>query len=98
MAVDDRAANATIADGPLVLTLLFQFNDAGLIDSARAEARGAMVGNKVIMMPWECRLSGYEVRAGMTVPITGEAAWVRSEGYRPYFRSTITSLAYEFAP
>jgi hypothetical protein len=29
VAVDDRAANATIADGPLVLTLLFQFNDAG---------------------------------------------------------------------
>jgi hypothetical protein len=96
-AVDDRSANATIADGPLTLTLSFQFNDAGLIDSVRAEARGAMLGNKVVMMPWECSLSSYEVREGMTVPITGEAAWLRSEGRKPYFRGTITSLTYEFA-
>jgi hypothetical protein len=97
-AVDDRSANATIVDGPLTLTLLFRFNHAGLIDSVRAEARGAMVGNKVVMMPWECSLSSYEVREGMTVPITGEASWVRPEGRKPYFRGTITSLTYEFVP
>jgi hypothetical protein len=45
----------------------------------RSEARGAMVGKKVVMMPWECSLSNYEVRDGMTVPITGEASWVRPE-------------------
>jgi hypothetical protein len=28
----------------------------------------------------------------------GEVAWVRSEGRKPYFRGTITSLTYEFAP
>ena len=77
--------------------LLFRFIDAGLIDSVRADARGGMVGDKVVMMPWECRLSGYVVRDGMTVPITGEASWVRPEGRRPYFRGTITSLTYEFA-
>jgi len=97
-AVDDRSANATIMDGPLRLTLLFRFNHAGLIDSVRSEARGAMVGNKVVMMPWECSLSNYEVRDGMTVPITGEASWVQPEGRKPYFRGTITSLTYEFAP
>jgi hypothetical protein len=96
-AVDDRSANATIVDGPLTLTLLFRFNDTGLIDSVRADARGAMVVSKIVMMPWECNLSGYAVREGMTVPIIGEAAWVRPEGYRPYFRGTITSLTYEFA-
>jgi hypothetical protein len=95
-AVDDHSANATIVDGPLTLTLLFRFNHAGLIDSVRAEARGATVGDKVIMMPWECSLSGYEVRDGMTVPITGEASWVRPEGRKPYFRGTITSLTYDF--
>jgi hypothetical protein len=97
-AIDDRSAGATIADGPLTLTLLFRFNDAGLIESVRAEARGAMVGSKVVMMPWECSLSDYEVREGVTVPITGEAAWLRSEGRKPYFRGTIRSLTYEFAP
>ena len=97
-AVDEHSANASIADGPLALTLLFGFNDAGLIDSVRAESRGGMVGNKVVMMPWECSLSSYEVRDGMTVPITGEAAWIRPEGRKPYFRGTVTSLAYEFVP
>jgi len=34
----------------------------------------------------------------MTVPITGEAAWMRPEGRKPYFHGTIRSLTYEFAP
>jgi hypothetical protein len=33
----------------------------------------------------------------MSVPIEGEAAWVRLEGRRPYFHGSITSLTYEFA-
>jgi hypothetical protein len=97
-AVGEHSANASIVDGPLTLTLLFRFNDAGLIDSVRAEARGGMVGNKVVMMPWECSMSDYAVRDGMTVPITGEAAWMRPEGRKPYFHGTIRSLTYEFAP
>ncbi|OIP14221.1 MAG: hypothetical protein AUK50_12045, partial [Comamonadaceae bacterium CG2_30_57_122] len=32
-AVDDACANATLVDGPITLTLLFRFNDAGLIAS-----------------------------------------------------------------
>ena len=42
--LDHASANATIVDGPLTLTLLFRFNEAGLIASVHAEARGAMVG------------------------------------------------------
>jgi len=96
-AIDERSATASITDDALTLTLLFRFNHAGLIDSVRAEARGGMVGNKVVMMPWECSLSDYQMRDGMTVPIAGEAAWIRPEGRKPYFRGTITSLSYEFA-
>ena len=97
-AVDNRSANATIVDGQLTLTLLFRFNDAGLIDSFRAEARGAMVGKEMVMIPWEGRLSNYQARDGMMVPITGEVAWVRPEGRKPYFVGTVTSLIYEFSP
>ena len=97
-AVDDRSANATLVDGPITLTLLFRFNDAGLIDSFRAEARGAaMVGKEMVMLPWEGSWSNYQARDGMTVPITGEVAWLRPEGRKPYFRGAITSLTYEFS-
>ena len=97
-AVDEHSANASITDGPLTLTLLFRFDAAGLIHSVYAEARGGMVGNKLVMMPWECSLSDYQLRDGMTVPMTGEAAWLRPEGRKTYFRGTIKSMSYEFAP
>ena len=97
-AVDDRSANATVVDGPLTLTLLFTFNDAGAIGSFRAKARGAMVGKEMVMLPWEGSWSNYQTRDGMTVPFTGEVAWVRPEGRKPYFLGTATSLTYEFLP
>jgi len=97
-AVDDRSANATLGDGPLTLTLLFRFNDAGLIDSFRAEARGGMVGKVMVMAPWEGRWSNYQTRDGVQVPFTGEVAWMRPEGRRPYFVGTVTALGYGFAP
>ena len=96
-AVDDTCANATIVDGPLTLTLLFRFNDAGLIGSCRAEARGAMVGKNMVMLPWEGNWSNYQTRDGMTVPLTGEVAWIKPEGRKPYFLGTVTSLTYAFA-
>jgi hypothetical protein len=97
-AVDDRSANATFIDGPLTLTLLFRFNEAGLIGSFRAEARGGMVGDKMIVAPWEGVWSNYQAVDGVQVPFTGEVAWMRPEGRKPYFIGTVTALAFEFAP
>ena len=97
-ALDDASANATIVDGPLTLTLLFRFNNAGLIDSVRAEARGAMVGKEMVMTPWEGSWSNYQAQGGMTVPMSVEAAWLRPEGRKPYFRSAVTALSYELSP
>ncbi len=97
-AVDDHSAHATFADGPLTLTLLFRFNDADLIGSFRADARGGMVGDKMVMAPWEGVWSNYQVRDGVQVPFTGEVAWMRPEGRRPYFIGTVTALAFEFSP
>ena len=98
-ALDDRSANATMVDGPFTLTLLFRFNDAGLIDSFRAESRGgAVAGKEMVMLPWEGRFSNYQKRDGMTVPFAGEVAWMRPEGRKPYFIATVTALTYEFVP
>lgn len=97
-AVDDCSANATIVDGPLTLTLLFRFNDDDLMASFRAEARGGMVDKVVVMAPWEGRWSNYQTQDGMTVPFTGEVAWIRPKGRRSYFIGDVTSLKYEFSP
>jgi len=97
-AVNDTCANATMVDGPITLTLLFRFSDTGLMESFRAEARGAGAGKKVVMLPWEGLWSNYQVKDGITVPFTGEVAWMRPEGRQSYFVGTVTSLAYEFSP
>ena len=96
-AIDETSALAFFADDSLALSLLFRFSLAGLIEAARAAARGSLVGNTLILMPWECSLSDYRMRNGILVPLCGEAAWIRPEGRQPYFRGTVTSLDYEFA-
>lgn len=97
-AVDERSANATLVDGPIALTLLFRFDDAGLIESFRAEARGGMVGKVMVQAPWEGHFSDYRVQDGMSVPFAGEVAWMRTEGRRTYFKGVVTQLRHEFSP
>lgn len=96
-AVDDACANATLADGPITLNLLFRFNDAGLIASVRAEARGAGVekDGAMVMLPWDCALSDYQPQGGMLIPMTGEAAWMRPEGRKVYFVGHVNQLSHE---
>jgi hypothetical protein len=93
VAVDAASAKATIVDGTITLTLLFHFNEAGLIDWVRAEARGGMVGKKMLMRPWECGLSDYQVRDGMMVPFLGTAAWV-SVAVKPQSPPLATTLMF----
>ena len=97
-AVDDFFAKATLKDGETTLTLLFRFDENGLIKSVRAEARGRTVAGIVIPTPWEVQWSNYELRDGMCIPTEGEVAWLFPGGPKPYFRARITSLRYEFAP
>ena len=96
-AVDDTSATATMQDGATSVTLLFRFNENGLIDSVRAEARGALIDGASVPTPWEGRWSRYELRDGMRVPIEGEVAWMLPAGSWPYWRGRTTSIAYEFA-
>jgi hypothetical protein len=80
------------------VTLLFRFNADGLIDSLRAEARGALIDGVNVPTPWGGRWSSYELRDGMRVPIEGEVAWMFPAGPRLYWRGRITRIIYEFAP
>ena len=93
-AVDDHSANATLVDGPISLTLLFRFDDAGLITTVHADARGSGSGKEMVMLPWDCTVSNYQLRHGMMVPTHG----VVGKGDKSYFMGDLRSLAYEFAP
>lgn len=96
-AVDDHSANATLTDGALSLTLLFRFDDAGHMASVRAEARGRLVGQETSTAPWEGTWSNHQRVDNMTVPLTGEVAWLLPEGRKTYWRGTVTSLSHEWS-
>lgn len=96
--VDDRSAQATLTDGRTTVTLLFTFNEQGLIDTVRANARGRTVSGKIVPTPWQGRFWNYEDRSGMKIPTEGEVAWILPEGPKPYWRGHLTGLTYEFAP
>ena len=96
-AVDGQSARATLSDGAIALTLTFHFQDDGLIDSARADARGRLVNGVPSSAPWQGRFRNYAIRGGMRVPLEGEVAWVMPEGLKPYYRGKVTSLSFEFA-
>jgi hypothetical protein len=95
-AVDDRSARATLNDGPISLTMLFRFNDDGLVGSVRADARGRAVGESIVMTPWEIQVSDYQERDGMRVPLRGEVAWFTPQGTKPYWRGAIKKITFEY--
>jgi len=97
VAIDDVSAHATMKDSDIGMTMRYSFGAGGLIESVRAEARGALVGGKLMMMPWEGCMSNYQEREGMRVPLTGEASWLTPGTRKPYWRGTIVSATYEFA-
>lgn len=96
-AVNGTSAKAMLEDGEITVAMLFRFNEDGLIESGRVEARGRTVAGAVIPTPWEGRWSHYELRDGMLIPLEGEVAWMLPDGPKPYWRGRIINLSYEFA-
>jgi hypothetical protein len=96
-ALDARSARATLKDGGINIALTFRFNDAGLLDTVHADARGRLDGKRLEQMPWEGRFWNYAVRDGMQVPLQGEVAWLAPQGRKPYWRGRIETISYEFA-
>jgi len=96
-AVDATSAQASLADGPITLTMLFRFGDDGFVSGIRVEARGAVVGGQTVMMPWEGRFHDYRAVDGMMIPFHGEVAWITPQGERPYFRGVVTQIVYQLA-
>jgi hypothetical protein len=95
--VDDRRAYATLTEGNISVTMLFTFNESGLIETVRAESRGRMVSGAMVPTPWEGRFWNYDERDCMRVPLDGEVAWLLPAGAKPYWRGHISEIVYEFA-
>lgn len=47
--------------------------------------------------PWRTQFSAHALREGMLIPLESEVEWQLPEGPLPYWRRSITEVAYEFA-
>lgn len=95
-AVDERSAYATLRDDAISVTMLFSFDEYGLMDTVGALARGRTVEGRIVPTPWQGRFWNYQDREGMVVPLDGEVAWLLPTGRKPYWRGHITSLTCDF--
>jgi hypothetical protein len=93
--IDASSARATLVDGEIRITLTFHFGADGLLDTISVEDRGRKVGDQVIPTPWEGRMSNYQRRDGLLIPLDSEVAWLTPKGRLPYWRGTITELSYD---
>ena len=95
-AIDDSSARATLTDGATTVSLDFTFDNDGLITGVWSSARYRDVNGSATAMPWQGRFERYEVHSRIRIPVMGEVAWVGPDGAMPYWRGTITSVAYDF--
>ena len=95
-AIDAQHARATITDGATRVSLVFSFDDDGLVDGIRADARGRTVGGITIPTPWSGRFWNYQQVSSMLLPFNGEVGWVLPEGLQPYWRGEIESVVMTF--
>jgi hypothetical protein len=96
-AVDAHAARATMSDGALTVSLLIGFNEAGMIETVYAEARGRTVKGRLVQTPWQGRFWHYQDCAGMQLPFSAEVAWMLRDGAAPYWRADLMSITHTFA-
>ena len=96
-AINEQSAIATFTDSSITLSLRFSFDANGFIETVFAAARGRLVDEQISYAPWQGRFWNYTDRNGVQVPLEAEISWLLPEGNKPYYRSFMTNLSYEFA-
>jgi hypothetical protein len=92
-AIDENSARATVRDGDVSASVVFEFGEEGYVrrltaDRYRQDTDG--------YAPWVGRYRGYEERDGLVIPTEGEVAWETPEGEKPYWRGAVTGVDYRF--
>jgi len=95
-AIDDSQTRATLTDGKTTASLIFHFDERGLIKTVRSEGRYREVNGRQVATPWQGRFWDYEWRDGMLVPLSGEVGWLTEEGLHLYWRGHIEQIDYKY--
>lgn len=94
-AIDDSTARATLRDGGTAVSLDAHFLASGAV-ARLTGTRMRDVDGRGVPTPTEFHFWDYRRVAGMTIPFSGEAAWILPEGRFAFWRGTIATVEYEF--
>ncbi len=91
-AIDERSARATLRHGGTEVSLVFLFDDQGLVTEVRSEHRWKEEQGRFVARPWGGRFFDYREAGGMRIPMRGEVFWLLPEGEFVYWRGRIESI------
>jgi hypothetical protein len=90
--LDGNAVELATPVGATRAAVRLDFDPAGDIIGASAEARPALEGKQIVRRPWAGRFADYATVGGMRIPTRAEVWWERPEGRFVYWAGTVTSL------
>ena len=90
---DDRSASVTIRDGRTAVTLLFEFDDSGMVTTVSGDRYQENNGSYT-MKPWLIRCDEAGEFSGITIPARCEVAWLNNGVAEPYWRGRISTMKY----
>jgi hypothetical protein len=94
--IDDHSAQVTFNDCGKSVSGRVIFDDVGKLTNFTA-MRYREMGGEFSLDPWSTPITGYGQRAGLNLPIRGQAVWNLPSGDLPYAEMEITDVEYTFA-
>jgi hypothetical protein len=92
---DDHSALVTINDRGDFVSLLFEFDEGGMVRSISGD-RFKEANGSYVLHRWEIACVEAAERNGMLIPLNCEAAWVEGGNRQPYWRGRIATIEHQF--
>lgn len=96
-AVDDHSAQVTLTDCGKSLSGRIFFDNAGRPTNFTTMRYYLKSKDDIPLEPWSTPMTGYAVRAGLNLPVRGQAVWNLPCGDLPYWDGEITEVEYNRA-
>lgn len=92
--VNAHAAKATLRLPGMAVSAVAHFDEEFRLREVRAK-RHMREDGAFVLRHWRGRLSDYQPRAGLLIPMRAKAAWLLESGEQEYFRGEITQVEYD---
>jgi hypothetical protein len=93
-AIDDRTARAVLDHREATASLVFRFDDDGLVERVSTPGRYREVDGQYVPTPWSGSFDDYRERDGFLVPVEAATEWNLPEGDLRYWRATVEDIDY----